>query len=547
VAGLSAALVAGVALVAAPAASAAPIGTLTFNNLLDQNTAFSVTTSAACPSTPTLSTNFLIRVSGGNLPVVNPLANITGNTAGSTVGGITTSSFTAGASNTLFNFATAQGLAGGLGAGTYTVELVCRQAIQSASLGEFTGQFSVSATGAVTPIVPVTATTTTITSASPAAGATNAPATFSATVTPATATGTVQFSVDGVALGAPATVTAGVATSPATGLLTAGAHNVVGVFTDGTAFGPSTSPTFVYNVAGISATSSTNLTLSAATVAYPGAVTATATVTSVPVASSGTVQFKVDGTNFGAPVAVSATGVATTSLSLPVQAAAYAVTAVYSGATISGTTVAGSTSPSAPLTVTAPTYAADVQYFQTTVPAGTLVISTPYTAAAPLDLGPMVLNATATEYKSTGAFTGIQVTDTRPGNLPYTLQAVSSDLAKNGVALPGVNEKINASNVGLTGLTLTSTNATPNTFLGGVVLGGPTAGQNLTGFDNPAAAHLAAGVASTAGLGGSSKAVLHANTGLGTTVTAGTLTITAPTNTLDGLYKGTITFTIIGS
>jgi hypothetical protein len=321
----------------------------------------------------------------------------------------------------------------------------------------------------------------------------------------------------------------------------------VGVFTDGTAFGPSTSPTFVYNVAGVSATSSTNLTLSAATVAYPGAVTATATVTSVPVASSGTVQFKVDGANFGAPVAVSATGVATTSLSLPVQAAAYSVTAVYSGATISGTTVAGSTSPAAPLTVTAPTYSPDVQYVQTTVPAGTLVISTPYTSLAPLDLGPMALNATATEYKSSGAFTGIQVTDTRPGNLPYTLSAIASDLQKNGVATPGVNEIINGQNVGLTGLTLTSTNAVPSTFLGGVAAGGATTPQNLTGFDNPAAAHLAAGVAGTAGLGGTSKAVLHANTGLGTTVTAGTLTITAPTNTLDGLYKGTVTFTIIGS
>jgi alkyl sulfatase BDS1-like metallo-beta-lactamase superfamily hydrolase len=41
--------------------------------------------------------------------------------------------------------------------------------------------------------------------------------------------------------------------------------------------------------------------------------------------------------------------------------------------------------------------------------------------------------------------------------------------------------------------------------------------------------------------------VLHANSGLGTTVAAGTLTITAPTNTVDGTYRGTVTFTIIGS
>jgi len=255
----------------------------------------------------------------------------------------------------------------------------------------------------------------------------------------------------------------------------------------------------------------------------------------------------VDGVNYGAPVTVSATGVATSAISQNVQAAAYSVTAVYSGATIAGIAVSGSTSPAATFTVTAPTYTPDVQYIRTSVPAGTLVISTPYTGSNPLDLGPMVLNATATEYKSTGAFTGIQVTDTRAGNLPYTLSALASDLAKGGVVTPGVNERISGQNVGLTGLTLTSTNATPGTFLGGVAAGGSTTGQNLTGFDNPAASHVLAGSAGSLGLGTTSKTVLHANSGLGTTVTAGTLTITAPTNTVDGTYTGTVTFTIIGS
>jgi hypothetical protein len=67
-------------------------------------------------------------------------------------------------------------------------------------------------------------------------------------------------------------------------------------------------------------------------------------------------------------------------------------------------------------------------------------------------------------------------------------------------------------------------------------------------FANTAAAHVPSDDPGAAGLGGASPhPVLHANTGLGTTVTDGTLTITAPTNTLDGTYNGTITFSIIGS
>jgi hypothetical protein len=160
----------------------------------------------------------------------------------------------------------------------------------------------------------------------------------------------------------------------------------------------------------------------------------------------------------------------------------------------------------------------------------------------------MTLNGTATEYSTSAAFTGISVADTRPGNLAYTIQAISSNLTKVGVSSPNANQTINAQNVGLNISSLTSTNATPNTFLGAQTPGAATAGQNFTGFNNAAAAHVAAGDTGSLGLGGSSPhTVLHANSGLGTTVTAGTLSITAPSNTLDGTYTGTVTFSIIGT
>jgi hypothetical protein len=546
VAGLSAALVAGAAFVAAPAASAAPIGTLSFNGLSTQDSAFSVTTSGACPTTPTLATNFLIRITGGNLPVVTPAANITGNTAGSTVGGINAGPFTGSASNTLRNFASDQGLAQ-LGNGTYTIELVCRQALQSASLGEFVGTFNVNG-NTVTPVVPAVSTSTSITSASPAAGATNAPATFTATVSPSNASGTVQFTVDGVNLGAPVAVSGGTATSPATGLLAAGNRTVVANFVGGSGFTNSTSAPFIYSVAAVTASSTTNLALSAATVAYPGTVTATATVTSggAPV-TGGTVQFTVDGANLGSPVALNASGVAS-SPAISRNAGTYTVSAVYSGTSAGGATVTGSTSPDATFEVTAAQFDPDVQNIQTSIAPGTLVISTPYTPTAPLVLPAMTLNTSATEYSTSAAFQDIIVTDTRPGNLPWTVSAIASDLTKFGVPTPSANETIDAQNVGLTNLALGTTNATPNTF-GNAAAGSPSLPlpTNFTGFDNPAAAHVAAGSGGNAGLGGSPKPVLHANKGLGTTTTNGTLTITAPTNTLDGTYNGIITFTILGS
>ena len=287
-------------------------------------------------------------------------------------------------------------------------------------------------------------------------------------------------------------------------------------------------------------------------------LTATATVTntshSAIAVNSGTVQFQVDGANVGSPVTVSSAGVA--KIDIPTGALAgstpvgtpHAVTAVFNEGIKFGP------SSSLPATFSLLAYANDVQNIQTSLSAGTLMISTPYTPSAPLVLPAMDLNKDASAYVTSARFNGITVADTRPGVLPYTLFAISSILTKSGVPSPKANEVIDAQNVGLDLSDLTATNVTPNTFLGSQNSGytpcsPPTATcQNFTGFNNVPAAHVPAGTAGSAGLGGSSPhTVLHAVNGLGTTVTAGTLTITAPTSTLDGTYTGTVTFSIIGS
>jgi hypothetical protein len=394
-----------------------------------------------------------------------------------------------------------------------------------------------------------TATTTTVTA--PASATTAAPGTYSATVSPSGAPGTVQFTVDGVNFGSPVTVSAGAASIAGSAALSAGSHSLGAVFTAvnpayTVGYGNSTATPAPFTVTQVTVGTTTNLSLSTASVTQGTGVDGTAVVTNPSTITAGSVSFTLDGaaspfaTDTNGADGFTFTGLSTSSLT----PGSHSVVANYLGSTGNN----ASASSAASFTVTAPAYANDPQNIQTSITAGTLVISTSYTSSSPLVLPAMTLNSTATEYATSAAFTGISVADTRPGNLAYTLSAISTNLTKNGVAIPGANETINAQNVGLNISSLTSTNATPNTFLGAQTPGTATTGQNFTGFNNAAAAHLAASATGSAGLGGSSPhVVLHANSGLGTTVTAGTLSITAPSNTLDGTYAGVITFSIIGS
>ena len=181
----------------------------------------------------------------------------------------------------------------------------------------------------------------------------------------------------------------------------------------------------------------------------------------------------------------------------------------------------------------------DVQTITGTVPAGTLAVSTPYTAAHPFNVGTLALDGTGTILTSHALFGGagldptnanadIIVTDTRAGNLNWTLQAQSSALTD------AASDVINGQNVGLTGL---GTHPAPGFNLPGLV-----------GFDNPAANGVAPADPGNLGLGGSIKHdVAQATHGIGTVGIYGTLTLNAPTSTPAGIYTGTLTFTIVGS
>ena len=192
-------------------------------------------------------------------------------------------------------------------------------------------------TGNLTDTVNAITTTTGLTAAPPSPVTVGTSVVFTATVTPGTTggptlTGTVQFKVNGTNLGTPVTIVAGVAQSAATTTLPVGANAITAVYSGDSNYGTSTSSTLTYTVNAI--TTTTGLTAAPPSPAFQGqSVVFTATVTPGTTGGptmTGTVQFKVNGTNLGSAVTISA-GVAQSAATTTLPTGADAVTAVYSG------------------------------------------------------------------------------------------------------------------------------------------------------------------------------------------------------------------------
>ncbi|WP_433608998.1 Ig-like domain repeat protein [Prescottella agglutinans] len=169
------------------------------------------------------------------------------------------------------------------------------------------------------------ATTTTL--QAPASAMTGQPVTLTANVNPTNAAGQVQFKDAGVNIGSPVTPVNGVASlSHAFGA--AGAHSVTAEFVPGAGYFGSTSAAQTVTVTDPDV--STTLAVTVPGTATTGSsVDLTATVS--PSNAQGSVQFKDNGSNIGAPVAV-ANGEAVLPHSFG-SAGAHSITAEFSGAT----------------------------------------------------------------------------------------------------------------------------------------------------------------------------------------------------------------------
>jgi hypothetical protein len=194
--------------------------------------------------------------------------------------------------------------------------------------------FSASTSPPVTMVVTGAAATSVALATSPESPVSyGTPVTLTATITPLTAAGTVQFKDGTTNLGNPVAVVNGMA-SGSTSKLAVGRRSLTATFTPANpaAFSPSTSPPVEFIVTGTGAAggataTSTGLTTNPASpVSHGTTVTLIAAIS--PVAAVGTVQFK-DGTvNLGNPAVVS-NGVATTTTST-LAVGGHRLTAVFS-------------------------------------------------------------------------------------------------------------------------------------------------------------------------------------------------------------------------
>ncbi|MCU1657296.1 MAG: hypothetical protein JWO57_1952, partial [Pseudonocardiales bacterium] len=353
------------------------------------------------------------------------------------------------------------------------------------------------AAGTWTQVFPavVTSTTTTL-AATPNPSTVGNTVTLTATVAPAAAAGSVQFMDGATNIGSPAAVSAGTA-STTTSTLTQGSHALSAVFTptDTATYGSSTG-TFTATVNPAATATATTLAVSGGYLTAGSAATLTATVTGPGTTpnGSGTVAFYDNASATAIPGTVTAGPTGTYVLDLPTgfTAGGHSVVAKFTPTDLTQFAVSQS-SPQAFLTQ-APLVGAcaqpgsvctDTQNVTATIPVGTLVINTPYTASAPLDLGTLVLDPTSTVLTGSKPFQNIVVTDTRSGNLAWTVSAIATNLSDGG---GNPNSVINAQNLGLTGVAKTSSGAG---FTG-----------TLTYTANAAANGVAPGAAGSAGLGG---------------------------------------------
>lgn len=378
-----------------------------------------------------------------------------------------------------------------------------------------------------TPDAPTTATTSTLGASSTSVNQGDT-VTLTDTITPAAATGTVQFKDGGNDVGSPVTVSGGTASTTEV-MSTSGPHSITAEFTpaDGSGFGASTSNAVSIDVAHV--VSNTMVALAANPTSGPAFSPVTLTATPSP-AIAGTVKFFDAGQQIG--TANTTGGPASITYSGFAEGDHNNITASFTPT--NSADFNSSTSDPVDFNASAPTGPApDEQTIDADVAPGSLSITTPYDPSNPLHVGTLALNGTGTELSGTATFGdpssqdgSIKVVDTRAGDANWTASAASSDLTD------GHGNSINQQNVGLTDL---HGIYTPNNAI-----------QSLSFTDNPAAEPAAApGDSGTAGLGGGAHAFAATTTGGdGTVGIYGTLTINAPTSTQAGHYTGTVTFTV---
>jgi hypothetical protein len=437
--------------------------------------------------------------------------------------------------------------------GTYQSADILVSGITTTTDGTVTG-------GTWTQVFPAVAASTTTTLASSENPSTQGDSvTFTATESAGSAhpAGAVQFSIDGSASGGPVAVSAsGVATLTTSALTSAGSPHAIKA-----TFAPTDTSSFSGSTDSLSQTVQAAKTPTTTSLAISGNSTtgtdATLSGTVGPAATAGTVSF-FDGASStplnATPVAVTGGTPYSFTLTGGFSAGGHSVVAKFTptdtttynssqSAPVAFNTAQGASAGS--VCANAGSACTDTQTIQGEIPLGTLVISTPYTDANPLDVGNLALSSDGTFWTKSAPFQCITVTDASSGGSPFVASALANPLSQ----IPGTGSAsqpasafttINPENVGLNQITKSTATCpdgtTPvNTYSGSV-----------SAHDNNAANGVVPSDTGSAGLGGTtSHPVLSGSAGgEGTATYDGVLTLNAPTSTAAGTYKGTVVFTV---
>jgi hypothetical protein len=508
--------------IGAASSQAANLGTLTFSPATG-NDSSTMTVDTSGPCTNPASTNANVTMTGAGFPAGG--INVTQNIGLAQLGSNAAGGYSFPLSDTLHQFALLQSPPAAL-SGVYTFSFNCRPALGAAN-DTFTGTITFTA-GAVPTYVaqnPAVSTTTALASTPASPVNTGVPVAFTAHVAAAagTAAGTVQLFDGATAVGSPTSVDASANVTISTAFSTAGSHSITAQFTGSAGFGDSTSTPLVYTVNTAPATpTTTSLSISPATATTVDAVTLTAAVG--PTGATGTVQFADGGANIGSPVTVSGAGTAT--LSQTFAAGAHSFTAAYTPANPAVFNASASTSQA--YTVTTFAGVSTSEKIETTISAGSLVISVADTSTVVLP-NP-TLNPTATYLTTSGRIHPVTVADTRAGNPGWNLSGQVSDFQNT----------TNAAAAPIAGVNLGWTPNVIDSNPGQTVVAGPVV--------LPQTPPLAADptVATAAGLHVSRLlASAAAGAGTGTSNVDALLALNVPTTVIAGTYDATLTLTAI--
>lgn len=392
--------------------------------------------------------------------------------------------------------------------------------------------------GEWTQVYPQAAATTATLAASPASPQNlGANVTFTATISPTAAAGSVQFKSDGSNLGSPVAVSGGTAQLSTTAL-PAGTHAITADFTptDLGSYSGSTGGPLSYRIIGPADNTVTAVSANPSTanqgdnVALTASVSDSTTPATIPV---GSVKFYDGGVLIpGSQTNVNGSGNAVfTTNGLAVGS--HSVTATF---TPTDATAFNPSTSSAPVSVTIDAAACQVpadpvagvparpcgvdpQTVDVNLPAGSLVISTPYGPNHPFHLGDMTLSTDGSQYQVSKGFpeTGehLVITDTRAGDLPWTASAAATVFSGAGSAT------IDQAGLSFTGVAVQT--VASNT-LGTAAK--PVVPQDIASFS------------------ASPQTFATAAHGNGSVWIVGTLGLHAPTSVPAGLYTATVTFTI---